>query len=252
MAGYSRHVLDLADAYAETQANLADLVRGLPAERLATVVPASPDWDVKDVVAHVTGIAGDTVGGTIPPELNPVEALNDPAQAEMREALTAEQVSSRRGRSIEEILEEWAGHLEQVLPMMRGETPFPRQFPFADAIVLTDLAVHAQDVRSALGVPGDRDSAGVSVALVGYVTSLGLRLALNCLQPLRIRYGEKERIAGEGEPGATWEGDRFEIFRALAGRRSGDQIMAMAWTGDPTPYVPLIPAYGPRTDPIIE
>jgi uncharacterized protein (TIGR03083 family) len=245
-------VLDLADAYAETQANLADLVRELPIDRLATVVPASPDWDVKDVVAHVTGIAADTAGGTIPPELNPVEALNDPAQAAMREALTADQVSSRRDRSIEEILDEWSGDLEQLLPMMRGETPFPRQFPFADAIVLTDLAVHAQDVRGALGVPGDRDSAGVSVALVSYATALGLRLAINGLPPLRIRYGKKERIAGQGEPGATWEGDRFEIFRALAGRRSGDQILAMAWTGDPTLYVPLIPAYGPRTDSIVE
>ena len=150
-------MLDLADAYAETQGNLADLVRELPADRLATIVPASPDWDVKDVVAHVTGIAGDTAGGTIPPELNPVEALTDPVQAERREALTAEQVTSRRGRSIEEILEEWDGHIEKLLPMMRGETPFPRQFPFADAIVLTDLAVHAQDVRGALEMPGDRE-----------------------------------------------------------------------------------------------
>ena len=245
-------MLDLADAYAETQANLADLVRELPAERLATVVPASPDWDVKDVVAHVTGIAGDTVGGTIPPELNPVEALTDPVQAERREALTAEQVSSRRGRSIEEILDEWAGHLEQLLPMMRGETPFPRQFPFADAIVLTDLAVHAQDVRSALDAPGDRDSAGVGIALASFAAALGLRLALNGVPPLRIRYGQKERVAGQGEARATWEGERYEIFRALAGRRSGDQILAMSWQGDPTPYVPLIPAYGPRTDPIIE
>jgi uncharacterized protein (TIGR03083 family) len=245
-------MLDLADAYSETQANLAGLVRELPADRLATVVPASPDWDVKDVVAHVTGIAGDTVGGTVPPELNPVLALTDPVQAEMREALTAEQVSSRRARSIEEIIEEWDGHVEKLLPMMRGETPFPRQFPFADAIVLTDLAVHAQDVRSALGVPGDRDSAGVHIALASFAAALGLRLALHGVPPLRIRYGEKERIAGQGEPAATWEGDRYEIFRALAGRRSGDQIRAMSWTGDPDPYVPLIPAYGVRTDPIIE
>jgi uncharacterized protein (TIGR03083 family) len=245
-------VLDLASAYQETQEHLAQIVRDLTEDALRTMVPASPDWSVKDVVAHVTGLAGDAVGGTIPDGLNPVEALNDPAQAVLREDLTAEQVAARRDRSIGEILDEWAGHLEPLLPMFRGEQPFPRPFAFADAILVTDLAVHAQDVRGALGVPGDRDSAGVSVSLASYAAALGLRLALNGLPPLRIRYGEKERIAGQGEPGATWEGDRFEIVRALSGRRSGDQIMAMRWTGDPAPYVSLIPAYGPRTDPIVE
>jgi uncharacterized protein (TIGR03083 family) len=245
-------VLDLAQAYQDTQAHIAEIVRDLPDDALRTKVPASPDWSVKDLVAHVTGVAGDIVGGTVPEELNLVQALNDAAQAAMREEITDSQVSSRRDRSIGEILDEWSGHLEQLLPMIRGDRPFPRDVPLADAIVVTDLATHAQDVRGALGVGGDRDSAGVSVALVSYATALGLRLAMNGLPPLRIRYGGKERIAGQGDPGATWEGDRFEIFRALAGRRSGDQIMAMKWTGDPALYVPLIPAYGPRTDPIVE
>jgi uncharacterized protein (TIGR03083 family) len=245
-------VLDLAAAYRETHEHLADIVRDLSMEGLGTTVPASPDWDVKDVVAHVTGVAGDIVGGTVPEELNLVAALNDPGQAAMRESLTEQQVSGRRTRSIEEILDEWASHLGDLLAMIRGDRPFPRDVPLADAIVVTDLATHAQDVRGALGVPGDRESAGVSVALVSYATALGLRLGLHGLPALRIRYGEKERIAGQGEPGATWEADRFEIFRALAGRRSGDQILAMSWTGDPSPFVPLIPAYGPRTDPIVE
>jgi uncharacterized protein (TIGR03083 family) len=245
-------VLDLAAAYAETQHNLADLVRRLPLDRLALTVPASPDWSVKDVVGHVTGVAGDIVRGTIPEELNLVQALNDPAQAAIRESLTSDQVADRRDRSIGEILDEWDEHVRELLPMIRGDRPFPQAVQLADAIVVTDLATHAQDVRGALGVPGDRDSAGVSVAFVGYATALGLRLALNGLSPLRIRYGGKERTVGQGEPAATWEGDRFEIVRALSGRRSGEQILGMSWTGDPSPYVPLIPAYGPRADPIVE
>src|SRR5207249_1111431 len=112
-----------------------------------------------------------------------------------------------------EILEEWDGHVEKLLPMIRGETPFPRQFPFADAIVLTDLAVHAQDVRGALDAPGDRDSAGVRVALASFAAALGLRLALNGVPPLRIRYGEKERVAGQGEPGDVGGGALRDIPR---------------------------------------
>jgi hypothetical protein len=39
---------------------------------------------------------------------------------------------------------------------------------------------------------------------------------------------------------------------SFSGRRSTRQIRAMDWTGDPEPYLPLIPAYGERTDPITE
>ena len=245
-------MLDLAAAYAETQEHLADLVRGLPRQELDRKVPASPEWSVRDVVAHVTGVAADAVSGMIPPELDLVLSLSDPTHAARRDELTAQQVASRRGRSLGEILEEWSGHVSRLLPMIRGEQPFPSGVPFADAVLVTDLAVHAQDVRGALGRPGDRESAAVSVALVSYATALVLKLAAAKLPPLRLRYGGKERVVGDGEPAATLEGDRFEIFRALSGRRSSEQMLAMRWEGDPTPYVPLIPAYGPRSDPIVE
>jgi hypothetical protein len=107
-------------------------------------------------------------------------------------------------------------------------------------------------VRGALGVPGDRDSAGVSVAFVGYATTLGFKLAANGVAALRLRYGDRERLVGDGEPAASLSGDRYELFRALAGRRSRDQILAMGWEGDPAAYVDLIPAYGPRVDALLE
>ena len=245
-------MLDLAAAYAETQQHLADLVRELPEAALATMVPASPEWSVKDVVAHVTGVAADAAAGRIPPDVDLVLSLSDPEHAARREVLTAAQVQERRDRTIHQILDEWASSLDALLPMIRGERPFPRPVPFGDAIVVTDLAVHAQDVRGALGRPGDRDSAGVGVALASYSAALALRLSMRGLAPLRLRYGGKERLVGEGEPGATLSGDRFEIFRALAGRRSAAQMLAMDWEGDPTPYVELLPAYGPPDEPLVE
>jgi hypothetical protein len=69
---------------------------------------------------------------------------------------------------------------------------------------------------------------------------------------LRIRYGERERVVGGDAPAATWSGDRFEVLRALAGRRSRRQIEAMGWEGDAAPYLSLIPAYGERADDLIE
>jgi uncharacterized protein (TIGR03083 family) len=245
-------MIDLAAAYEETHDHLVEIVLALDDSALKTVVPASPAWSVKDVVAHVTGIAGDVAHGLTPPDLDVLEAWRNPEQAAKRDTMTAKQVDERRDRTLDQILEEWSGHIERLLPMLRGEVPFGTSLPFVGHVVNTDLAVHSQDVRGAVRVPGDRDSAGVGIGLAGYSFGLDLRIRALGLPALTLRYGEKERILGDGEPAATLEAERFEIFRALSGRRSRDQILAMKWTGDPEPYLALIPAYGERSDPITE
>jgi uncharacterized protein (TIGR03083 family) len=245
-------VLDLAEAYEETHSHLIDLVRGLGDAELSRIVPASPAWNVKDVVAHLTGTAADVAAGRPFADLNLLDAWKDPAQAASRDAMTASQVDARRTMELKEVLDEWAGHVELLLPMLRGEQPFPLPVPFTDSIVVIDLATHAQDVRGALETPGDRESAGVGAALSGYMTALELRLRATGLPALRIRYGDKERVLGEGEPAATLSGERYETYRALAGRRTIEQIGAMDWKGTPGPYLPLIPAYGPPGEPIEE
>lgn len=249
---YSPVMLDLARAYAETQRSVADFVRSLPQEQLQQKVPASPDWSVQDVVAHVAGLAGDVAYDRAPPDLDVVRSLTDSAQAELRDAMTKKQVASRRGRSMGEILDEWTEALSDLIPMISGERPFPRAAPFIDAALVTDLATHNQDIRNGVGVPGDRDSEGVSVAFVAYASALGLRVATNGIPALRLRYDGKERKLGDGELGATVTASRYELYRALAGRRSREQILQLEWEGDPDPYVDLIPAYGPRSDSLEE
>jgi hypothetical protein len=44
-------------------------------------------------------------------------------------------------------------------------------------------------------------------------------------------------------PAATVSAEAFELFRAISGRRSADQIRAMAWDGDPEPYVSTVSPY---------
>lgn len=243
---------DLADAYNETQTHLVDLVQDLGDEEVARQVPASPAWSVKDVVAHLTGTAADVVAGRPFADLNLLDAWKDPAQAASRDAMTAAQVEARRTSELKEILDEWGGHVERLLPMLSGEQAFPLPVPFTDEIVVIDLATHAQDVRGALGTPGDRDSAGVTAALRGYSAALELRIRAVGLPALRLRYGDSEHVLGEGAPAATLTGQRFEIYRALAGRRTAEQIRAMEWEGSPDRYLSLIPAYGPPTRPIEE
>ena len=244
--------MDFAAAYAETREHLVDLVSSLPEARLRTRVPASPAWDVGDVVAHLTGVAGDVAAGTVPPELRIADSLWDAEQATVRDGMTAAQVAARRGRPLADVVAEWSDVCDDLFPMIRGERAFPMDQAFVEPILVTDLSVHAQDVRGALGAPGDRRSAGVGVALASYTVALAIKVRRAGVPALRLRYDEKERVAGDGEPGASVEADRFDLVRALSGRRSRDQIRAFDWQGDPEPYLALIPAYGERLDPIDE
>jgi uncharacterized protein (TIGR03083 family) len=245
-------MIDLADAYTETHDHLVDLVGGLPEEMLGRTVAATPAWDVRDAVAHVTAEAYIATTGDAPPDLNLLESLRSQEMADRRDALNAQHIEARRDRPLQAVLDEWAGLVEQVLPMMRGERPFPFAHPFIDNILVADLAMHAQDIRSTVGAPGDRDSAGVGVALGAFTFGLDFRLNALGLPGLRVGYGQKERILGPEPVGATMATDRFELVRALTGRRSSAQIRAYDWEGDPEPYVPIIPAYGPRDDDIID
>ncbi|MDP9341548.1 MAG: maleylpyruvate isomerase family mycothiol-dependent enzyme [Actinomycetota bacterium] len=245
-------MIDLAAAYSETHEHLVEVLRGLPEDMLARTVEATPDWDVRDAIAHVTAEAHIAATGDAQPDLNLLESLRDQEQADRRDAWNAREVQSRRGRPLDAVLEEWAGLAGRLAPMLRGEEPFPYEHPFLGAIVVTDLAMHTQDVRTTVGVPGDRESAGVGVALAAFSYSLDMRLRALGVLGLRVRYGEKVRVLGEEPVGATVTADRFDLVRALAGRRSSAQIRAMQWEGDPEPYVPVIPAYGERDDDIIE
>src|SRR5438105_4532427 len=117
--GRDPRVIDLAAAYTETHQHLAELVRGMPEEVLARTVPATPDWDVRDAIAHVTAEAHLAVTGDAPPDLNLLESLRDQEQAERRDAMNAREIQARRGRPLESVLGEWEELTEVLLPMLR-------------------------------------------------------------------------------------------------------------------------------------
>ena len=93
-------------------------------------MPATPDWTVHDVVAHLAGVATDLVEGR----------LDGLATDEW----TAAQVERGRGRSIPELLDRWDEHGAAV-------------DAFADALgpgggqLVVDATTHEHDLRG--GVP---------------------------------------------------------------------------------------------------
>ena len=245
--------IDRLAAYEETKRSLDAFVRDLDPRDLETTVPACPDWSVKDALAHVVAEAGIAVTGSLPPDLDLVQALRDQEHAAKREAMNAREVAARRERTVEELLAEWDALAEELRPMLRGEKPFPYPFPFVDSIVVMDVALHNQDIRNAVGRPGDRDTDAVRLGMSAYAVGADNKIKLSGLPPLRLRYDGREKvIGGDAEPAATVAADRYELYRALASRRSPDQIRAMDWDGDPEPYLAVIPMYGERDEPLDE
>jgi hypothetical protein len=73
---------------------------------------------------------------------------------------------------------------------------------------------------------------------------LSQRVAAAGLPALGLCTERSEYVAGHGTPSVTVTATRWELFRALCGRRSASQIRSYRWTGDAGPYLPLLPAYG--------
>jgi uncharacterized protein (TIGR03083 family) len=243
--------MDIGVVYAGQQERLASLVLE-SADRVGQQVPACPEWEVRDVLAHVVGLARDAVGGNLP-TMDLLEQWRDDGVAEERDRMTARQVDLASGRSVDDLVHDWRGLTDSLSPMLSGRIPFPDPAPFGlSAILVTDLYVHEQDVRSALGSPRMAEGPDLSLALASYSFAVDYRIRQLDLPALEVRYGDKSRVLGPGGPAAAVGADRFELVRALAGRRSPDQILALEWEGDPTPYLPIIPAYGERVDPLVE
>ena len=238
-------MIDLADAYVAVQERIIGVVELAGAEGLATVVPASPEWTVKDVVAHVAGLASEAVAGTVAP-IDPLEQWRDTSAVT---AMTGHQVAVRRDRSIDAVISEWRGTMETMVPMLRGETPFPGAAPFGAGVVfVSDVTVHEQDVRAALGLGRPPMGDALAIALAGFCFALDYRIRACGLGALALHYDGKAKQAGEGKVAATLEADRYELVRAMAGRRNRAQLQAMRWEGDPEPYLPIISNYGERID----
>jgi uncharacterized protein (TIGR03083 family) len=217
--------------YAEGRARLADLVASADPEGTTSPVPGCPQWAVKDVIAHVTGVCADVLAGNI--------------EGVATEPWTAVQVAGRKDKSLAEILEEWS----EVAPQVEAMAPaFPAR---VDEQWILDLTTHEQDIRGALDRPGARDAAGVLVG-VDFAATMGLAASMEArrLPPLRVKAGDAEWVIGQGDgnPAASVEGPPFELFRALTGRRSEAQVRALRWEGDVDVFVPAF-EFGPFTFP---
>jgi uncharacterized protein (TIGR03083 family) len=239
-------LVDVGDAYLEVQRRLIDLVND-PGTEVNAPVPTCPGWRVRDVLAHHVGAVVDVSRGQfIDPAMNILDQWQDGAIQRARDDLTARQVKERRGRSVHELVEEWRGATERVLPLLRGDVPVPSSLPpFVALMGLTDLVVHEIDIRTALSLAPAPPTAALSLALRAYSFSLESRIRQLDLPSLVLVIDGDERQLGDKEVGATLRAERDELVCVLAGRRTAEQILGLEWQGDPAPFLTVLPEYGP-------
>lgn len=211
------------DAIAEWTAayeRVCELVGGLGDEDAARAVPACPDWTVRDLLSHMIGLDADVVAGDEPDDHN--------------STWTQKHVDERAGRSIAELLDEWAAVATPLRGWMRANTTRP----------LGDIVVHEQDLRGALGIPGAKDTLGMRALrdrMLGRFAQ-----AVDGLPAIALVSAEWEWCSsGEvGQAEVELRAELFELTRALMSRRSAAQLRSWTTRGDLEPFLPAFSGLG--------
>lgn len=240
-------------AYGTEKAAIVEFVRDLDDDRAATHVPACPAWTVHDMVAHLVGVCQSQAEDTSPeePEGDIMKVLvgwNEPERTAARNRWTGEMIEARRGSSLAELVEEWDRWEKAAVATVNRGGLSAMRLP----ALVTDLVLHSQDLRGALGVPGPTTREAGQLALNSLLFMLDLRISDVELPALRIEDDNGKVLSGKNAHGVTMTGTRHELTRALGGRRTVAQITAMLAGEGAETYLPLLPLYDPPTAALAE
>lgn len=226
--------VDPGALYAQARQRITDLVQEVGPAHWMDEVPAVPGWNVHDVVAHLRGIVEDALAGNM---------AGAPG-----EAWTAAQVERGRVQDVRTLLDGWTNDAPAFEAFLSQAGPMGA----AGAI---DIHAHEHDLRGALTRPSELPDDAARWILA---TVLGGRLdavASAGLPPLRVETDEGDAHGPPDAP-SVLRASRFELFRAVLGRRSTEQIASMlaevADGADRSAYVGPLCVFGPRTEDLVE
>jgi len=248
---------ELVEAYAQTVQHVIDLGRTMrPAD--AARPTDCPGWTVLDQIAHVAATEAMVAG-------EPVPDVDVSHHAHVRHSfgeLMEKYVESRRGRDLEEVIDELEERLAERLSVYRSGTewadtevdsPFGRIRAGDRLGVRTfDIWVHEQDIREALERPGGLDTGAAAHSVAQLFAALprivakdaaiepGNAVVLDLTGPTVGRAGarvEEHEGKARGIPLFTGEADEHPDVvttsltmstavagRLMGGRRSPDDL----------------------------
>jgi uncharacterized protein (TIGR03083 family) len=207
--------------YRNARLRMQELAASLDDHSAGRTVPACPDWSIRGLLSHVTGIAVDLSSGRRP-ENGDTQAWVD------------RQVAERRHRSIGEVVAEWddAGPRFEAMIAARPDRLWGLTY---------DTVVHEHDLRGALGRTDARDTSGVRLAAQLGMRLVELDLAKHGLPAFRWIDDEgTELVVGDREPELTLRATAYQALRLLGSRRTEEQLRAADFDGDLDRYLPGI------------
>ena len=204
---------DYSSAYHDLRIRVLELARSADPSALDTTTPATPEWRVRDVLAHLAGVCDDISSGNL--------------EGVASDEWTGVQVDKRREWDLESLFADWEQHAALVEPML-NDLP-----PVAVGQMMFDATTHEFDIRGGLGAPGGRESSSLAISYDWAVQVLGERLDAHGGAPLRFETEAGSADVGTGTPDTTLRASRFDIMRAMTGRRSTAQVEGLEWDGAP-------------------
>jgi hypothetical protein len=198
-------IIDLGIAYRTVRERIAAIV----SDEFAEIrVPATPLWNVHDVVAHLAGIVEDALTG------NMAGVTTDP--------WTAAQVERAVSKPVSQLLAEW----EAGAPLF--ETVLSSPGSAADRAVY-DICTHEADLRHALRVPPLTEDPIVAWVGGELLDGFAQECASAALAPVTVTAAP------------------FEVMRSRLGRRTADEARALDWSADPDVYLDTWFVFGRAT-----
>ena len=183
----------VAVSYIALRARVIDLLRSTPESSGNIVVPCTPAWTIRQLAAHLVGVPEDILAGRM--EGVTSDAWTQ-AQVERFGLLTLSELA--------DLFETTAPQIDAILHNI--PQPIISQF-------VMDAVTHEQDMRSALGVPGGRDSKAVEVG-VGFFLNL-IEVSDPPLFDVLI----------------TTSASSWDVLRSLTGRRTVEQMNTLGLDG---------------------
>jgi hypothetical protein len=157
-------------AYERVRGQFLDALAGLPPDALATTVPATPAWTLRDVVAHLVGLAADLNAQRFPTDDDPTG-----------DAWGAAQVNRRRHLDLAALRTEWdieGPTFDAGLQLFGRET---------ECHFVGDLVTHVLDAAEALRIDIPVDPTAVDMAVEHYTSFVAERLdALGRTMPAAV------------------------------------------------------------------
>jgi uncharacterized protein (TIGR03083 family) len=210
-----------AFAYAGIRHRLTELLEDVDDTEAASVtVPACPGWTITDVIAHLYGVEIDIMDGNL-------EGAGTAAWAD-------EQVRRFAPLGLHRLSDAW-NETSPKVEALGGSFP-----PRAAAQLVFDACTHEHDLRGAMGCPGARDTDSVIIGLTFIEDSIRGLVDERRLPGIELDSPLFDVTIGPRPALVRVSASAFELFRTFAGRRSAEQIRALAWHGDPAPYLQVL------------